>query len=94
MFAGEIVRYRRRRQNPHLPRDPITDRWLKRLGWYAVAVLGLCAGVLVNAQSRGPRWLATILFVCLAVALAGLGVSVIVLGWRNGMRIARLRNWV
>jgi hypothetical protein len=92
MLAGEITRYRRRRQNLQLPQDPTTDRWLKRLGWCAIAVLVLCLGIIVRAETGGPRWLATTLLVSLFTATGGLALSVVVLGWRNGMRIARSKN--
>jgi hypothetical protein len=94
MLAGEVVRYRRRRLNPHLAQDPTTDRWLRRLGWCALAFLGICLGMVLNEESQGPRWLSRVLLVPLFTAAAGVGVSVCVLGWRNGMRIARSKNWL
>jgi hypothetical protein len=94
MLVGEIVRYRRRRQNPQLAQDPATDRWLRRLGWCAVVVLGFFQGILVNVLSGGPRWLTTILFIGLSIAVFPLFLSVIVVGWRNGIRIARLWKWL
>jgi hypothetical protein len=94
MLAGEVVRYRRRRQNPTVEQDPTTDRWLRRLGWCALAVLVICAVMIVNEESQGPRWLSRILLVPLFTAAAGAGVSVCVVGWRNGMRIARSKNWL
>jgi hypothetical protein len=94
MLAGEVVRYRHRRQNPQLEQDPTTDRWLRRLGWCALAFFGICLVAILNEEIQGPRWLTRILLVPLFTAAAGAGLSVCVVGWRNGMRIARSKNWL